>query len=77
MCDSYSGPLLARGSHLAGAFANGSFGFAGIGDVGDGGVHGTLPVSCAIHDEGNQVLEPQAIPFASRISRAAPLMAIA
>lgn len=58
MRDSYSGPLLARGSHLAGAFANCSFGFAGIGDVGDGGVHGTLPVSCAVHYKGNQVLAP-------------------
>lgn len=62
MRDSYSGPLLARGIHLAGAFANGSFGFAGIGDVGDGGVHGTLLVSCAIHDEGNQVLAAAGYP---------------
>ena len=48
--------LFARGIHLAGAFANGSFGFTGIGDVSDGGVHGTLPVTRAVHYKGNQVL---------------------
>lgn len=62
MRDGYSGPLLARGSHLAGAFANCSFGFAGIGDVGDGGVHGTLPVTRAVHYKGNQVLAAAGYP---------------
>ena len=39
-----------------GAFANRSLGFAWVGDASDAGVHGTLPVACAVHDEGNQIL---------------------
>ena len=47
---------LSRGCHSADAFANRALCFVRIGDAGDAGVHGTLPVTRTVHDEGHQVV---------------------
>ena len=56
ICRPRQGALFSRGCHSADAFANCALCFVRVGDASDAGVHGTLPVTRAVHYKGNQVI---------------------